>query len=208
MEYHHTPPVLPWTRDNCQTNWRFFLRTSWFRGRQKVRGTVSVCRRRPDMRHCRWTQLVLKRRVPHPSHLTGPLIWVELTKYKNIVFLMCIPYERQDTVHPILSYPSFIRWSPSLKCPASRMFTPHRRRLFPYMHLLSNLSDQRWWKEFWRWGHHQMVENMYRYFDSNLSESHRDKMYIWALVDPRFKNYNMWSTRKYVKNAQLCTKCI
>jgi hypothetical protein len=37
----------------------------------------------------------------------------------------------------------------------------------------------------------QMVQSMYRYFDSNLSESHRGKLYICTLLDPRFKNYNM-----------------
>ena len=36
-----------------------------------------------------------------------------------------------------------------------------------------------------------MVESMDRYFDSNLSESHRPKLYICTLLDPRFKNYNM-----------------
>ncbi len=44
----------------------------------------------------------------------------------------------------------------------------------------------------------QMVESMYEYFDAGLSESHRAKLYICTLLDPRFKNYNMWSTRKYV----------
>ena len=43
-----------------------------------------------------------------------------------------------------------------------------------------------------------MVESMYKYFDSDLSESHRVKLYISTLLDPRFKNYNMWPTRKYV----------
>ena len=52
----------------------------------------------------------------------------------------------------------------------------------------------------------QMVESMYRYFDSNLSESHRAKLYICTLLDPRFKNYNMCPTRKYVQNTQLCTE--
>jgi hypothetical protein len=46
-----------------------------------------------------------------------------------------------------------------------------------------------------------MVESMYKYFDSELSESHRDKLCICTLLDPRFKNYDMWSTRKYVQNA-------
>ena len=44
----------------------------------------------------------------------------------------------------------------------------------------------------------QMVESMYEYFDSGLSESHRAKLYICTLLDPRFKIYNMWPTRKYV----------
>ena len=38
----------------------------------------------------------------------------------------------------------------------------------------------------------QMVDNIYRYFDSNLSESHRVKLYICTLLDPRF-------------NTQVCT---
>ena len=54
----------------------------------------------------------------------------------------------------------------------------------------------------------QMVESMYRYFDSNLSESHRAKLYICTLLDPRFKNHNMCPTRKYVQNSLLCTVCI
>ena len=39
---------------------------------------------------------------------------------------------------------------------------------------------------------------MYKYFDADLSESHRTKLYICTLLDPRFKNYNMWTTSKYV----------
>ena len=54
----------------------------------------------------------------------------------------------------------------------------------------------------------QMVESMYKYFDADLSESHRAKLYIYTLLDPRFKNYKMWTTRKYVQNAQLCSECI
>ena len=42
----------------------------------------------------------------------------------------------------------------------------------------------------------QMVEIFYKYFDTGLSESHRAKLYICTLLDPRFKNYNMWPTRK------------
>ena len=53
-----------------------------------------------------------------------------------------------------------------------------------------------------------MVENMYRYFDSNLPEFHRTKLYICMLLDPGFKNYNVWTTHKYVQNEQLCTECI
>ena len=34
----------------------------------------------------------------------------------------------------------------------------------------------------------QMVESLYKYFDSDLSESHRAKLYICTLLDPRFKN--------------------
>jgi hypothetical protein len=44
----------------------------------------------------------------------------------------------------------------------------------------------------------QMVERMYKYFDTDLSESHRTKLYIFTLLDPRLKNYTMWPTRKYV----------
>lgn len=44
----------------------------------------------------------------------------------------------------------------------------------------------------------RMVESIYRYFNTNLSESHRAKMYICTLRDPRLKSYKMWSTRKYV----------
>ena len=47
----------------------------------------------------------------------------------------------------------------------------------------------------------QMVESMYKYFDAGLSESHRAKLYICTLLDPRFKNYKWWPTRKYVENA-------
>ena len=52
---------------------------------------------------------------------------------------------------------------------------------------------------------------MYKYFDVDLSESHHTKLYIcthWTLLDPRFKNYKMWSTWKYVQNTQLCSECI
>ena len=44
----------------------------------------------------------------------------------------------------------------------------------------------------------QMVKSMYKYFDEGFSESHRAKLYICTLLDPMFKNYNMWPTRKYV----------
>ena len=54
----------------------------------------------------------------------------------------------------------------------------------------------------------QMVESMYKYFDVDLSESHRAKLYICTLLDPRFKKFNFWPTRKYVNNSQLCTECI
>ncbi len=53
-----------------------------------------------------------------------------------------------------------------------------------------------------------MVESMYQYFDSDLSESHQAKLYICTLLDPRFKNHNMWLTHKYVPNTQLCTECV
>jgi hypothetical protein len=54
----------------------------------------------------------------------------------------------------------------------------------------------------------QMVESIYKYFDLDLSESHRAKLYICTLLDPRFKRFNMWSTHKYVENSQLYTECI
>ena len=54
----------------------------------------------------------------------------------------------------------------------------------------------------------QMVESIYKYFDLDLSESHRAKLYICTLLDPRFKKFNFWPTRKYVDNSQLCTECI
>ena len=53
----------------------------------------------------------------------------------------------------------------------------------------------------------QMVESIYKYFDLDLSESHRAKLYICTLLDPRFKKFNFWPTRKYVNNSQLCTEC-
>ena len=34
----------------------------------------------------------------------------------------------------------------------------------------------------------QMVERIYKYFDVGFSESHRVKLYICTLLDPRFKN--------------------
>ncbi len=43
----------------------------------------------------------------------------------------------------------------------------------------------------------QMVESMYKYFDSDFSESHGAKLYICTLLDPRFKNYNWWSRHKF-----------
>ena len=54
----------------------------------------------------------------------------------------------------------------------------------------------------------QMVESMYKYFDLDLLESHRGKLYICTLLDPRFKKFNMCPTRKYVENSQLYTECI
>ena len=44
-----------------------------------------------------------------------------------------------------------------------------------------------------------MMKGIYRYFDMNLTESHRAKMYICTLLDPRFKSHKMWPTRKQVK---------
>jgi len=40
-----------------------------------------------------------------------------------------------------------------------------------------------------------MVQSIYKYFDSDLSESHRAELNICTLLDPWFKNYNMWPTR-------------
>jgi hypothetical protein len=37
----------------------------------------------------------------------------------------------------------------------------------------------------------QMVENVSKYFDLDLSESYRAKLYICTLLDPRFKKFNM-----------------
>ena len=37
----------------------------------------------------------------------------------------------------------------------------------------------------------QMVESLYKYFDQDFSESHRGKLYIYTLLDPRLKNYNV-----------------
>ena len=54
----------------------------------------------------------------------------------------------------------------------------------------------------------QMVESIYKYFELDLSESHRAKLYICTLLDPRFKKFNYWPTRKYVNNSKLCTECI
>jgi hypothetical protein len=36
----------------------------------------------------------------------------------------------------------------------------------------------------------QMVESIYKYFDLDLSESHRAKLYICTLLDTRFKKFN------------------
>jgi hypothetical protein len=36
----------------------------------------------------------------------------------------------------------------------------------------------------------QMVETIYKYFDLGLSESHRTKLYICTLLDPRFEKFN------------------
>jgi hypothetical protein len=54
----------------------------------------------------------------------------------------------------------------------------------------------------------QMVEIIYKYFDLDLSEFHRAKLYICTLWDPRFKKFNFWPTRKYVDDSQLFTECI
>ena len=48
----------------------------------------------------------------------------------------------------------------------------------------------------------QMVECIYKYFDLDLSESHRTKLYICTLLDPRFKKFNMRPTHKYVEKSQ------
>ena len=48
----------------------------------------------------------------------------------------------------------------------------------------------------------QMVENIYKYFDLDWSESHRSKLYICTLLDPRIRKFNMWSTHKYVEKSQ------
>jgi hypothetical protein len=36
----------------------------------------------------------------------------------------------------------------------------------------------------------QMVESIYEYFDLDFSESHRSKLYICTVLDPRFKKFN------------------
>ena len=57
-------------------------------------------------------------------------------------------------------------------------------------------------------GRTQMVERTYKYFNLDLSESHRVKLYICTPLDPRFKKFNMRPTRKYVQNSQLYTECL
>ena len=37
----------------------------------------------------------------------------------------------------------------------------------------------------------QMVESIYKNFDLDLSESHRCKLYICTLLDPRFKRFTV-----------------
>jgi hypothetical protein len=85
-------------------------------------------------------------------------------------------------------------------------FTPHRRRLLPYIQLLRKLSDQRWWKEFWRRGHiwwRACIDISIQTCQSLFEPSYISVRYS---TQPGFKNYNMWPTRKYVKDAQLCTE--
>jgi hypothetical protein len=54
----------------------------------------------------------------------------------------------------------------------------------------------------------QMVETIYKYFDLGLSESHRTKLYICTLLDPRFEKFNYWPIHKYFNNSQLYRECM
>jgi hypothetical protein len=52
----------------------------------------------------------------------------------------------------------------------------------------------------------QMVECIYKYFDLDLSESHRVTLHIFTLLDPMFKKFNMCQTRKYVFRSHSSTQ--
>jgi hypothetical protein len=58
-------------------------------------------------------------------------------------------------------------------------------------------------------GRTQMVESIYNYFDLDLLESHRAKLYICTLFDPRFKKFNFWPSTLTIHNcAQSVYSCV
>ncbi len=103
------------------------------------------------------------------------------------------------------------------RSPASAWNEPNRAQLailaFGMQHAQCqdvNLSPDIRTRPIWRITISQlelMVVGIYKYFDLNLSESHRAKLYICTVLDQRFKKFHMWPTRKYVENSQLYTEC-
>ena len=60
-------------------------------------------------------------------------------------------------------------------------------------------------------GRTQMVERTYKYFNLDLSESHRVKLYICTPLDPRFKKFNMCqhtSTLRSHSSTQSVHSCV
>ena len=126
-----------------------------------------------------------KRRVPHPSYPTGPLITVDLTQIQKPQDTLSIPYDNmfliQDTVPYVescdvttVSDMTIITYVHTTRKKTIPIHTVLEKTFRPEM--MTGILKSRI----------QMVESMYRYFDSNLSQSHRDKLFICTLLDPLY----------------------
>ncbi len=158
---------------------------------------MTVPHRSVHLGHCRTVRATVERRVPHPSHLIRPLRRVQLTK------------TRPPRIGIWLKGKKVMLWTQSrhtlTRCGmhfrnthgsiTSAMYS--EAETITIQSVLEKAVSPDMTKRILK-SRTQMVESIYKYFDPGLSESHRPKLYIWTYLDPRFKNYNIWPTHKYV----------
>jgi hypothetical protein len=126
---------------------------------------------------------VLQRRVPHPSHLTRPLRRVKLSKTRPPrigIKAMMYAHPRHILtrcgIHFRITQMGHCNGFRSRLCQSVRTFT---------VKLVKARSEL-------------LCTKFVGKNTTRRTTSHRTKLYICTLLDPRFKNYNMCPTLNYV----------